>query len=662
MSYPTEIGAGKNKSKSTDGSLGKWNGESFAFHSSGAETEWLRQAYRQAVSPMTWQSARPADSKTDMMLKAMPEKAGTTHFKGPDGQFRVIGPEQREPKDVTEHRRQSVMPWLNTLPKKQQTTWQDLADLPEDHPHPGEAEQVAKWMGTYDSLKGEVPAVLVAEGPMPRPFRVATDVTPEEAIVGKPLADGGGRRGVVAGAGGLPPAPKQPTTQGEALVNVATAANDDILSAIPTLTDKLMKEPPVLNFNSMKTRPYPPTAVILDTTQPAPALGLNAEQMQNMSWVGLDQKLRAQDTYNPLFDSPPIRLQSLRSHARSPLAAAQEALDIVHETHLAKGRDWNQELPLHPEIAKSEFDNALEATVIEATTLWTGRKDSIPTALEIEQIRQYVAPRLVGYFPASMRDNLLKRDMPSSTLPEIKNGAQRIGDLMTALTFGEIKEITVDGQKIELSEIGVQPDTATESNKRPGSHGSLAVQRFNYLVGQEVQQMLRDCPEVVELAEVVNGPKTPKADGPGFEAFKENTLQDPRRTGVKGSMRSDIAIRLVYNGQDCIFHINSVDMKDAYNATDREHANFNRGVENARALLDHYLLAKGKWQERIAKMTLSERNALTMIPKPATDDEEEFQRIMKDFIKRLDCASIVAECEKGAGYMDTLPKQGTSLQ
>ena len=59
-----------------------------------------------------------------------------------------------------------------------------------------------------------------------------------------------------------------------------------------------------------------------------------------------------------------------------------------------------------------------------------------------------------------MREKLLKRDMPSSTPPEIRNGAQRIGDLMTALTFGEIKEITVDGQKIELSEIGIQPEAA----------------------------------------------------------------------------------------------------------------------------------------------------------------------------------------------------------
>lgn len=662
MSYPNEIGNSKNKTRSNSGELGQWKNGSFEFHSREAETEWLRQAYRQAVSPKTWQSALPVDAKMDLMLKAMPEKAGNSHFKGPDGQFRVIGPEQRESQEVTEHRKQSVVPWLNTLPKKQQTTWQDLADLPGDHPLPGEAEQLAKWLGIYDPLKSEVPAVLMAEGPMPRPFRIATDVTTEEAMVGKAPAGGGGRRGVVAGAGGLPPAPKQPTTQGEALANVAAAANEDILSSLLTSRDKLMKEPPVLNFDTLKRRPYPPTAAVLDTTRPAPALGLDAEQMQNMSWVELDQKLRAQDTYNPLFDSPPIRLQSLRSHARSPLAAAQEALDIVHETHLAKGRDWNQVLPLHPKIAKTEFENALEATVTEATILWTGRKDSRPTALEIEQIRQYVAPRLVGYFPESMRDNLLKRDMPSPTLPEIKNGAQRIGDLMTALTFGEIKEITVDGQKIELSEIGIRPETSTETKIRPGSHGSLAVQRFNYLVGQEVQQMLRDCPEVVESAEVVSGPKTPKVGEPGFAPFKENTMQDPRRSGVKDSMRSDIAIRLVYNGQDCIFHINSVDMEDDYSATDREYTSFNRGVENARALLENYQLAKTKWQERVERMTLSERNALAMIAKPVTDDEEEFQRILKDFTKRLDCASIVAECEKGAGYLDTLPKQGTSLQ
>ena len=135
-------------------------------------------------------------------------------------------------------------------------------------------------------------------------------------------------------------------------------------------------------------------------------------------------------------------------------------------------------------------------------------------------------------------------------------------------------------------------------------------------------------------------------------------MQDPRRTGVNGSMRSDIAIRLVYNGQDCIFHINSVDMKDLYNATDRENANFNRGVENAQALMKNYVLAKSKWADRVSNMTLSQRNALVMLSKPETDDEAEFQRILKDFMQRLDCASIVAECEKGAGYLDVLPKQG----
>jgi hypothetical protein len=284
--------------------------------------------------------------------------------------------------------------------------------------------------------------------------------------------------------------------------------------------------------------------------------------------------------------------------------------------------------------------------------LWTGRKDGEPTALEIEQIRQYIAPRLIEYFPESMREKLQKRDTPSSTLPAIKNGTQRISELMTALTFGEIKEITVDGQKIALAEVGIQPQLDAKSKKRPGSHGSPFVQRFNYLVGQEVEQMLRDCPEIdPDTAEVVNGPKTPKADGQGFEPFKENTVQDPRRSGVKDSMRSDVAIRLVYNGQDCIFHINSVDMEDAYNVTDREYTNFNRGVENARALLENYLLAKNKWRKRVERMTLSERNALAMIPKPATEDEEEFQNIMKDFMKRLDCASIVAECEKGTGFL-----------
>lgn len=262
-----------------------------------------------------------------------------------------------------------------------------------------------------------------------------------------------------------------------------------------------------------------------------------------------------------------------------------------------------------------------------------------------------------------MRADLTKRDEPSATLPTIKNGAQGITQFMTALTFGEIKEITVDGQKIQLSEIGVQPQTATDTKKRAGSQGSFFVKRFNYLVGQEVQQMLKDCPEVQpNTAEVVNGPKTPIEDGSNFETFTENTVQDPRRSGVKDSMRSDIAIRLVYNGQDCIFHINSVDMSDPYNANIREQRNFNRGVENARALFEQYLLYQKKLEKRISNNTLSQRNALAMIPKPTTNDEAEFQKILKNFMKRLDCASIIAECEKGGGYLDTLPQPGMGVQ
>nr|WP_298681854.1 hypothetical protein [uncultured Dongia sp.] len=663
MAYPDEArGQGK-----IDGLVGKGagnrTGRPFEFESPEHEKEWHKQAYRQFVDPMKWQTADPVDPRMDALLKAMPEKAGNAYFKGPDGQYRVLGPEQREPRDVAEHRKLSVGPWLDTLRTKNQTTWSDLADLPDDHPHPGEAEQVAKWLGTYDAMGQETPAILVAKGPMPRVFPTVMDTPPVEALPGK-LPGGGGRRGAVGGASGLPPAPRQPTTQGEALANAGSAGSNDILASMIGSLGDLIKAPPVLNFDTPKRRPYPPMPAVLDTTKAEPALGLTAEQMQNMPWMALDEQLRMQDTYNPLTNEAPIRLQPLRSHARSPLAAAQEALDIVHETHLAKGRDWNQELPLHPEVAHTEFENALEATVTEATTLWTGRKDAEPTALEIEQIRQYIAPRLVGYFPEGMREELQKRDTPSSTLPEIKNGAQRISELMSALTFGEIKEIIVDGQKIELSEIGIQPKTAADVKKRrPGSHGSLAVQRFNYLVGQEVQQMLRDCPEVdPDTVKVVNGPATPKDDGPGFEPFKENTLQDPRRSGVKGSMRSDIAVRLVYNGQDCIFHINSVDMEDAYSATVRETTNIDRGIENARALLENYILAKDKWKDRVKNLTLSEQNALTMIPKPATDDEADFQRVIKDFMNRLDCASIIAECERGASYYDMLPKPGTSMR
>jgi hypothetical protein len=650
--------------------LGHRANSSFQFLSQDHQTEWLRRAYRQSVNPRTWELAPVVDSKTDTVLRAMPEKAGGRYFVGPDGQYRIIGKEQREPTDVTEHRRQYVNTWLDTLPKKQQTTWRDLADLPNDHPHPGENEQISKWQGTDKSHLHQTPPVLVAEAPVFR-FKPGIIDAPVVEFEPKPAIDGGGRSvgtnggRSVAGGGtsGLPPTPVQPTTQRRSVAHAEETRENDILTSLFGSNDDMLQAPPVLNFDTPKTRPYPSMPSVLDTSKPAPALGLTAGEMQNIPWMALDQKLREQDTYSPYNNQIPLRQQPSRSHARSPLAAAQEALDAVHETHLAKGRDWNQELPGHPEAAKAEFENALEATTTEGVNMWTARKEGIPTAIEIEQIRQYAAPRIAEYFPESMRTDLLKRDEPSATLPAIKNGAQGVAEFMTALTFGEIKEITVDGQKIELSEIGTQQETATETKKRSGSHGAFFVKRFNYLVGQEVQQMLKDCPEVDSgKAEVVNGPKTPTADGQGFEPFTENTVQDPRRSGVKDSMRSDIAIRLVYNGQDCIFHINSVDMSGPYNADKREQRNFDRGVENARALLDHFKLAESKWGDRIAKMTLSQRNALAMIPKPATDDETEFQRILKDFMKRLDCASIIAECEKGAGYLDTLSTPGMTVQ
>jgi hypothetical protein len=320
VAYPDEA----REQERIDGLVGKGTGNragrAFEFRSSAHEKEWLKQAYRQFVDPMKWQTAEPVDPRMDALLKAMPEKAGNAYFKGPDGQYRVLGPEQREPRDVSEHRKLSIGPWLDTLRTKNQTTWSDLADLPDDHPHPGETEQVEKWLGTYDPMEREMPPILLVKGTVPRFIPPVMDVPPVEKLPAKPRG-GGGRRGAVTGTSGLPPAPRQPTTQIEAKANAASTGSNDILASMIGSPGDLTMVPPVLNFDTPKKRPYPPMPVVLDTTKAQPALTLAAEQMQDMPWMALDERLRTQDTYNPLTNEVPVRLQPFRSHARSPLAA-----------------------------------------------------------------------------------------------------------------------------------------------------------------------------------------------------------------------------------------------------------------------------------------------------------------------------------------------------
>ncbi len=395
MSYPDQRKSDSKTSKD-NGALGIWNNGSFQFHSPQHQSEWLKRAYRQSVNPEPWAKAPVVDRQTDAMLKALPEKVAGNYFVGPDGQYRSIGREQREASEVTDHRRQSVKPWLDTLPKKQQTTWQDLGDLPEDHPHPGEKEQVSRWMETYQGSKDQAPAVRVAEGPIFR-FKPGIIDAPIVELEPRPALDGGGRSvgttggqsTVGGGTGKQPPVAKQPPAQGKATADAEVTRDNSLLTSLFGSNDDLLQAPPVLNSDTLpRERPYPPMPAVLDVSKPAPALGLTAEEMQDIPWMDLDQRLRAQDTYSPYNNQIPLRQQPLRSHTRSPLAAAQEALDAVHETHLAKGRDWNQELLGHPEAALAEFENALEATVSESSSIWMARKEGIPTAVEIEQMRQ----------------------------------------------------------------------------------------------------------------------------------------------------------------------------------------------------------------------------------------------------------------------------------
>lgn len=632
---------------------------------------WYRQAYRQGVDKDSWAIAKSVEGRTQIALEFMPDRAEGHYFKDPHGKYRELGPTQRERPEIMTHRMAAVDLWLGNLPRKGATRYADLADLDADFPHPGEDEQVAIWMeearmfdrnadyfGTELTTPANESAVLLAKAPIILPRSTMTDAPPTEAIPPAHLRSSDRGRGGSTTSGSLPPFPRPLTTQEMAGRNAEAEARSNILAFQPGSSSSDFAMPRVNNFDSPKRPLYPPTPGILDPSRIATMLGISPEKARDMPWVWLDNKLREHDSYSPLDNIVPMKDRPFRSHPRAPEAAAQDAIDIVHEIHLAKGRDWNQVLPSHPQAAKAEFQNALDATVTEAATIWIGRKQSIPLAHEIERIRQYLAPRLVKYFPEEMQVRLLQEETQSTTIPRIKEGPQGARELITALVFGEIREVTINGEKVDLENQAQSQPTALV-NSRTGSWGSRDVQHLNYLLGQNLTKYLKECDEISQ-ADIVGGPTTPQPDG-SFTGPPEAFFQNPFNPGTKGSARTDMAIRIQYGNQECIFHINTVDVTGKGALTARELRNLLRAIAHSGAIRSNWQEAEGRWGETlIKKRRMASNNTFTTVEKPGDKTEAELQKAIEDFLSRLTCAKIIAACKEGNGLIDASTKSDHS--
>jgi hypothetical protein len=118
--------------------LGSWAGSTFRFHSPAHERDWQQWAYRQSVDPDRWQQQSPVDHKTQSLLDGMPHLGSGQYFFGPDGKYRRSTMDLREDRDIIDIRRKA----FNDLAQSG-VTWSELAQYPDDQPHPGEAEALA---------------------------------------------------------------------------------------------------------------------------------------------------------------------------------------------------------------------------------------------------------------------------------------------------------------------------------------------------------------------------------------------------------------------------------------------------------------------------------------------------------------------------------------
>lgn len=629
-----------------------------------ARRQWYQQAYRQMVDKDSWESAELVDPRTQAFLETMPDRASGLYFKGPDNRYRVLGREQREKPATMQHRVAAVSAWLEKLPKKAATRYAELSDLDADYPHPGEEEQINAWMQETPMLNPNAPAfgavpempadtktIQVAKAPL-GPKTIVADVpfdqmprVPIDHLPSRPLHYG--RTGRVTTQ---PPHEIKPVTMPEP---AGTPAWQKTAKRLLGVEKEIT---PVANFAAPAAQPYPSAPGILPVDRTLPALDLQPEELRNMPWERLADRLRSRDNYDPRDFATNFKNQEPRQHARrgtSPEVAAQDAIDAAHELNLAKGRDWGTDLPRdNPRAIMGEYDHAVETLVKEAGDFWSERVRRQPLAAEIEMMRAYVKPRVAAYFPTDVQATIKGEAATTTSLPRIKDGPQGAQELVTALVFGEIKEITINGDKVDLGEIQADRQSSIQTNHKAGSLGGPEVRRFNYLIGQALKRYLEACKEV-SGAEIVGGPTAPDPDG-GFSRIAEAFFQNPFNPGIKGSARTDVAIRLRYGDQECTFNINTVDINGNGSLTARELGNLLRAITNAAAMTTNWEDSQLRWKETLIKEgRMIPKNVFATQPKPADKSEADLQKAIEDFLSRLTCAKIIAACEKGNGLVDT---------
>ena len=200
--------------------LGAWQGNAFRFHSPTHERHWQQQAYRQSVDPDRWQQQAPVDHQTQALLDDMPHLGDGQFFHGPDGKYRRVTMELREDKGIADIRRKA----FNELAQSG-VTWKDLAQYPDDKPHPGEVEALAVREARRAAADGT--ARLASANQVNDRFGPAVakpDVTRVAPVIG--LAIGGD-----AAKWGLPPNESDPTP-------VLVATTDKAVSGLPKEVEK----------------------------------------------------------------------------------------------------------------------------------------------------------------------------------------------------------------------------------------------------------------------------------------------------------------------------------------------------------------------------------------------------------------------------------------
>ena len=144
-----------------------------------------------------------------------------------------------------------------------------------------------------------------------------------------------------------------------------------------------------------------------------------------------------------------------------------------------------------------------------------------------------------------------------------------------------------------------------------------------------------------------------------FEGPSEAFFQNPANPGIKGSARTDMAIRIRYGDQECIFSINTVDVTGKGALTARELRNLQRAVAHAGAMVSDLDATEKRWKKTIIQdRRIASENAFATLKKPADRSEAELKTAIEDFLSRLTCAKIIAACKEGNGLVDTTANSG----